>query len=756
MPTLYKDTGYSLTHLVEDIKHGNIALPDIQRPFVWSSAKIRDLFDSMYRGYPVGTLMFWETGAEVGTRQIGGGNNENVARSLVVDGQQRLTALFAILTGSQILTNKFETKRIQISFSPIEEIFEVADAAIKRDPEYIPDITALWKDSYKSEVRSYMQRLGDAKGEQLDHSVQDRLEDKIDRVRDLRDFRFQVIELNSNADEEQVAEIFVRINSEGVKLNQADFILTLMSVHWEQGRRQLEKFCREAVDPTTEGASPKNPFIDPRPDQILRAAVGLAFRRGQLKHVYSILRGKDLETGDVSSDRRVEQFEALKKAQDEVVDLSNWFEFLKCLTQAGFRSRKMITSENAVIYTYTLWLVGRRDFNLEFKPLRSVIARWFFMAHTTGRYTSSPESQIESDLARISTIEGGNSSAFCAELDRIVKANFTGDYWKISLPNRLDSSSARSPVLYAYWAALNLHDAELLFSSLRIREMLDPSVSSPRSIERHHLFPKAYLKSKGITARRQINAIANMAFLDWPENADIGSKAPSEYLPGLAEKIDAERLKKQNYWHALPVGWEQLDYADFLEKRRILIAEVIKSGFERLWDESESTATPMSLSDTLAIGESQTLEFKSSARWNIRANKADKKMEDIVTKTVCGFLNTEGGTLVIGVDDEGNPLGIDDDLKTFGAKNNQDGYELWLHQHLSNNLSIQTTGLIKVRFEEINSKTVCVVVVAASGKAAFAKSHGGQSANEFWVRVGNSTKQLHGDDMLEYQKDHWG
>lgn len=229
-PTLYRDTGYSLTHLIEDIKHGNLALPDIQRPFVWSASKIRDLFDSLYRGYPVGTLMFWETGADVGTRQVGGGSTDRVAKLLIVDGQQRLTSLFAVITGRPVLTKSFEERQIRIAFRPHDETFEVTDAAIEKDPEFIPDITALWKlDGYKSSFRQFVARLGEARGHPLDNVEQDHLEEHIDRVRDLRDFRFQVIELGAGASEEQVADIFVRINSEGVQLNQADFILTLMS-----------------------------------------------------------------------------------------------------------------------------------------------------------------------------------------------------------------------------------------------------------------------------------------------------------------------------------------------------------------------------------------------------------------------------------------------------------------------------------------------------------------------------------------------
>src|SRR6188472_4027493 len=150
MPTLYRDTGYSLIHLIEDIKHGNIALPDIQRPFVWSSAKARDLFDSMYRGYPIGTLMLWETGAEVGTRRIGVGDSDRAPQLLIVDGQQRLTSLYAVLTGTRVLTKAFEEKRIRIAFNPDEETFEVTDAAIEKNPEYVADITALWSDGYRS------------------------------------------------------------------------------------------------------------------------------------------------------------------------------------------------------------------------------------------------------------------------------------------------------------------------------------------------------------------------------------------------------------------------------------------------------------------------------------------------------------------------------------------------------------------------------------------------------------------------------
>jgi len=757
MTTLYRDTGYSLTHLIEDIKHGNIALPDIQRPFVWSSSKVRALFDSMYRGFPVGTLMFWETGAEVGTRQIGSDESDRVAKLLIVDGQQRLTSLYAVITGQEVLTKTFEKKRIRIAFRPSDESFEVTDAAIERDPEFIPDITVLWENRYKSVLRDFLAQLAEHRPEGLSDDEQDLLEGRVDDVRDLRDFRFQVIELGMQADEEQVAEIFVRVNSEGVKLNQADFILTLMSVHWEKGRRELERFCQDAVDPSVSGPSPKNAFLDPAPDQLLRAGVGLAFRRGRLQHVYNILRGKDLKTGEVSTERRTEQFSVLRSALDEVLDLTNWHEFLKCLTAAGFRGRRMVTSENAVIYTYVLWLVGRRDFGLSPSTLRGVIGRWFFMAHTTGRYTSSPESQIESDLGRITDLDSTDGQVFCDELDRIVNTNFTQDYWEISLPNRLDTSSSRSPALFAYWAALNLLDANLLFSDLRVRDLLDPAMTAPRSIERHHLYPKKYLSDQGVTGTRQVNAIANMAFLDWSENSEISDEDPAVYWPEMSGRLDAEALRRQTYWHALPDGWEGMDYSTFLEQRRNLIAEVVHDGFKRLWDDGAPEEQTVSIHDLIAAGESQELELKSTGRWNLHTDSQDSKMEHVLVKTVCGFLNAEGGVLLVGVDDDGQILGLAKDFSTLPKKPDSDGYELWLRQHLDNALSSQTAGVVRISFDQVGEHEVCVVRVGTATKPVFAKpSTGGGEASEFWVRVGNATKQFHGDDMVDYQKTRWG
>jgi Protein of unknown function DUF262 len=356
--TLFKEVNYSLAKLIQDIELGEIGLPEIQRPFVWPNTKVRDLFDSMYKGFPVGYLLFWANGIENGHRQIGMNPKSKAARLLIVDGQQRLTSLYAVLKGIPVLREDYKTEKVSIAFRPKDQKFEVADAAIWRDPEFIPDISILWSpttdlfeltDRYLEELRA---------SRQINADELRSIRQAISGLYSLQSYPFTALELSPTVDEEQVSEVFVRINSKGTPLKQADFILTLMSVFWDTGRAELEHFCRQARHPSTGVSSPFNYFLQPDPDQLLRVSVGLGFRRARLHHVYSILRGKDLVTGDFSDTRRENQFTILKAAQEYVLDLQHWHEFFKVLIRAGYRRANMITSHISLLYAYTFFLRG--------------------------------------------------------------------------------------------------------------------------------------------------------------------------------------------------------------------------------------------------------------------------------------------------------------------------------------------------------------------------------------------------------------
>ena len=341
LKTCFKRVDYDLEGLLHYIDIGDIGLPDIQRPFVWSNAKVRDLFDSMYRGFPVGYLLFWENTDVKGVRQIGTDAKQRPAPSrLIVDGQQRLTSLYAVFREREVLDADYRKRNIEIAFRPRDGCFEVADAAIRRDPEWIPHISEFWASGKSSRklVNDFIDQL--AVKTELSDDEEEMISHNLDRLFDLQKYPFTALEIAPSVDEEQVADIFVRINSEGVKLNQADFILTLLSVFWDEGRTALERFCRASRQAPAPGSPPSsfNHFIQPDPDQLLRVSIALGFGRGRLRSVYQVLRGKDIETGEFSAVQREKQFAVLQEAQVHVLNLRDWHQFLSALVGAGFRS----------------------------------------------------------------------------------------------------------------------------------------------------------------------------------------------------------------------------------------------------------------------------------------------------------------------------------------------------------------------------------------------------------------------------------
>lgn len=579
--TLFKEVRYTLGGLVNGISMGQIGLPDIQRPFVWSNAKVRDLFDSMYRGYPVGFFLFWETGAEgVETKVIGDTNKQKAPSLLIVDGQQRLTSLYAVIRREAVLRENFEREHIRIAFRPQSGTFAVPDATTERDPEYIPDISDVFNRPTHKTIAEYLKRLAAAR--EVSEAEEEKVAEAIGRLAGLTNFPFIALELSQQCTEEQVADVFVRINSEGKKLNQSDFILTLMSVFWDDGRTELENFCRAARQPGPAGqAGPFNAIFQPDPDHLLRVDVGVAFRRARLEHVYSLLRGKDLVTGESNPEKRAHQFSKLRDAQARVLNLTYWADFLNVVRSAGYRNAKHISSVNALVFTYQLYLLGRTEYDVEGFKLKNAIARWLYMALLTGRYTTSPESRMEQDLAALRDMT--SAEQFLAHLASIEKAVLTDDYWSTTLPLDLATSAGRSPGLFAFYAAQALLDARALFSSMRVVDLLDPPAQGQKkSLERHHLFPKQYLKKLGIESVRDINQIANYTLVEWDDNLAISDESPAQYWPKYAKRFDADTLANMMRWHALPQDWWTLSYDEFLQARRPLMADVIRQGYVKL------------------------------------------------------------------------------------------------------------------------------------------------------------------------------
>jgi hypothetical protein len=581
MATLFKEVNYNLITLIQQIDLGIIGLPDIQRPFVWPDTKVRDLFDSMYKGYPVGYFLFWANANIDNIKGIGTSSKQKHPNLLIVDGQQRLTSLYAVIKGQEIIRENYTNATIVIAFNPLEEKFEIPDASIRKNPRYFQNVSVLWQPNINifKVINEFLTHL--RKSVEINEEEEQRIQNAFMQLKNLESYPFSALELSPDITEEQVADVFVRINSQGKTLNQADFILTLMSVFWEDGRKDLEEFCRQCRLPSKDAASPFNYLIDPDPAQMLRVAVGLAFRRARLQYVYSILRGKDLDTGIFSAELRESQFDHLKKAQAKSLNILNWHEFIKAVKQAGFAREDYISSKNNLLYAYIFFLIGREDYGMDLYDLKNIIARWFFMSSITGRYTGSPETAMEMDLARLRGVE--TAEAFRKILDDIIVSELTDDFWNIRLPMDLSTSSSTSPSLYAYYAALFILGANGLFSRLKVSVLLQEGLRSNKSaLERHHLFPKKYLERLGITEQRETNQIANFALVEWSDNISISDTPPITYLPNYLSRLSDVDKQQMYYWHALPEDWETLEYGQFLSLRRKKIAQVIKDAYMQI------------------------------------------------------------------------------------------------------------------------------------------------------------------------------
>lgn len=586
---LFTNIPSKVKNLVDDVRIGKIGLPDLQRPFVWKDNKVRDLFDSMLRGYPIGYVMLWESPVDYEEKKSSIGGNKKIyeePKELVIDGQQRLTALVAAMYGIKVRDKNYEENEIKISYNPLTREFAVWTTPIDRDQEWVSKISDVFlakeSNSFTKFRRAYINGLNDArskKGEpELSDEELDLIEDNLNDLLGLEDFSLPTLEISVNADEQDVADIFVRVNSGGQTLTENNFIQTLIAVYEKDVHDKITKFCQESRIPK-DGTS-YNHIMEIDPQHLVRMAVGVGFHRARLRYAYMLLRGKNLETGKYSDETRTQNLNIFKEALEDVMNLNNWHAFLNCVSNAGYVSNKIIASSNAVVFSYVLYLIGKLEYKVDSVRLNRIISKWFFMSAITYFYTGSTESEVEKQFADLRNIH--TADEFINYLERTITSRFTDDYFNLTLPNELNTSSAISPAWYGYIASQVVLNNPMLFSTSSLTTYLLPGASGTKNaVDKHHIFPKNYLTQIGYTTDRDRNQAANFTYLDYVTNIDISDDAPALYIERYKEKLGAE-YKTHCENHALPENFEVMDYMEFLNKRRALMAQIIKKAFARL------------------------------------------------------------------------------------------------------------------------------------------------------------------------------
>jgi len=593
----YSVTPHPIETLLTWVKSGEIAIPEIQRPFVWEATKVRNLLDSLYQGYPVGYLIAWRNP----TVKLKDGTS-SAGKRILIDGQQRVTALMAALLGREVLTKDYETIRIRIAFHRQEERFEVSNPAIQKDVAWITDVSEVFS------PEASLTELTDTYAEKNPAAERKKVSRVLEKLRKIINNHVGVIELADDLDIETVTEIFIRVNSAGTELSQADFAMSKITVNETYGgnmlRKAIDYFCHLSVAPDFiskiekgDKAFAASEFLphmrwltdvnddiyDPTYTDMLRVAFTSEFRRGKLQDLVALVSGRNFETKQFEETVAEESFARLKKGVLAFINKTHFDRITMILRSAGFITSELIGGRNAVNFAYILYLRGRAD-NVPAADLERLVRRWYAMSILRGRYTGSPETAFDFDIRQI------EARGLVAYADSVIENELPATFWTGMLPQLMDTSSAQSPYFLAYQAAqVKLGDKGFLSRDITVQDLL-----MNRS-DVHHVFPKKHLKSQGL-ARGRYNQIANFVLAQSEINIAIGYKAPEKYFQELAEQCNggakkyggitnATDLKANLRMHCLPeslLDAQIPNYDAFLEERRGLMALKIKQWFEVL------------------------------------------------------------------------------------------------------------------------------------------------------------------------------
>lgn len=575
--------------LVGDVIEGRVGLPDLQRPFVWKDSDVRDLLDSMLKGYPIGYCILWEAPDDQEDKKSSIGLNDksySTPKELVIDGQQRLTALVSSLYGISVKDQTFSDRTIRIAYDPIAREFHTWDAAVEKDARYISDVSEAFRAKRNNEIvefrEDYIDRLNEANAKRelpvLSPKERAAVENGINELLNLETtYVIPILSISNKADEEQMSQIFIRVNSGGTKLTEDDFIMTLLSVYEPQTRQRIEDWCEASRKPGT-GTS-YNALLTVKPSHVIRAAVGLGFGRGRLRYARLILNGRNLETKETSTEQREKNFAKFDAALDKVLDLNDWHAFVNALGDAGYLNKDMISSENAIPLSYAISLIAKYRFGIAGMELQRVAKRWFYTAILTQMYSGNFESVFEQQLNAIDELSDADS--FRAWVDSEISARLTDDFFGMTLPNEFDKNRASGPVWNAFLAAQVVLGSRALFGTGTVAQLLLPASSGvKKAYDKHHVFPANFLKGGPFENLRDRRA--NFVCVDYQKNIYIKDEDPRVYVTRFRQELGDDAYEASCKENALPLGFEAMDFPDFLSERRVLMSEMIREAFLRL------------------------------------------------------------------------------------------------------------------------------------------------------------------------------
>jgi len=587
---------YPVSYILNSVQSNEIAIPEMQRPFVWDSIKVRDLMDSLYQGFPVGYIIAWKNPnvrLKDGTLSSG--------KKILIDGQQRVTALTAGILGEKVLNRDYKEIRIVIAFNPVTQEFKTATPATEKDPHWINDISSIMK----SETVAV--RIVDRYMEKNPECEKYLIADNIEKLLRMKERQLGFIELAEDLDIEVVTEIFVRINSKGVVLSQTDFAMSKIASSGEYGsilRKCIDYFCHTAIEPEfykkiseVDTHFIKSEFFqkiswlkdynedlyDPDYSDVLRVAFTKEFERGKISDLVNLLSGRNFETRTFEEQIATDSFEKLKRGVLGFINETNFKRFVMIVKSTGIISSSLINSKSSLNFAYIVYLKLKEQ-SYNDPEIEKYTKRWLLMSVLTGRYSASAESRYDEDIKQIS------KNGIENYLGQIEEIELSQAFWDIGLPKELNKSMVSNPYLNVFFASqIRSNDLGFLSTDITVRDLI------MQRGDIHHIFPKDYLKKAG-KGKSEYNQIANFVWTQSEINIRVANKSPNEYMKSIIEDIDNGKSKlvgiqtmqqlQDNFAQScIPMEMVDMkveDYERFLELRRKLMAKKIEGYYKSL------------------------------------------------------------------------------------------------------------------------------------------------------------------------------
>jgi len=682
----------------------DLVLPEFQREYVWTKEQAKQLVVSLVRGYPVGGLLIWKTDAPPELKNIARLPDKLGTVMVLLDGQQRLTTLHMLLTGEIPAYYRPE----EIESDPRDLYFNLDSGDLQYyQPTRMKD-DPLWQKVVEcfAEHTVNLFQIVQAKGldGQSAFALAERLNANLTKLRSIRDADLPAQVVPSHASLTDAIDIFDRVNSQGTKLTDAELALTHVTAKWPQARRVMKQKLEECA---------KRRF-DFGLTFMTRALTTTVTRRALFETIHPV-DGPTLKAG----------WERLSKALDYLTTILP--------SRAFIHSTDDLNTTNALV-PLVAYLEGQ-DGRFPNDTAVKHATNWLYAALMWARYTGQTDQRLETDV----TLIARETEPWADLRDQIIDQRGRIEVEAGDLSGR----GTPHPLYRAAFILAKAHGAIDWFNGLPLAQ----THGDAYGIHSHHIFPQALLYKNGFnvddyTHRQLVNEIANRAFLTAESNLELSDTEPAEYLP----KVEA------NFPGALthqfvpmdPELWKVSRYKEFLEARRALLARKLNEFMRSLVHEADIPHR-RAVTELIPLGESLTLEFKSRLQWDVVQNKQNTALRGSVLKTIAAFLNTDGGTLVVGVEDQGSVCGIAPDLSLLG--DSRDRFAQLLSSLVFEHLGAGVTPCVRQRFEEADGRTVCVVDVDRCSEPVFTK---GEKGREFHVRVGNTTRALDTEETLRY------